>query len=594
MAYIGRGLDKISNIEVLDAITFTDSAGPYNITQSSTAFVPASPNALVISIDGVVQDPGSYTTSVATITFDSVMAATSTMNFMYQIGVGVITAPSDGSVTEAKIATDAVTTAKIKDLNVTVGKLPASVDLSTKTITLPASVSGLGTGITNTQLAGSIDVTTKITGIVPTVNLGSGTASSSTILYGDQTYKTEPTTDLTPVNQDIITLALRQSVDNNSAKYNLPNGAVTQFESDADYNSGGSTDITRNASEYISAATFVSGAYSNDANTVALLHFDGNFTDSSSNAITFTGQNSIVTSTAQKKFGTQSVLFDGVNQYISTGDLSSLSSPAAPGTGDFTVDYWVYFDEAWGTNRRHYSFGNNGDPATGSANSGLTGSWNSGTSWNWYNGSNAGLSGLTEYAYNQWDHYATMKTGGTLYLYINGVQIGSDTLGAFNQLSGDANAFLGIRSGSSAEWMKGYIDEWRYSDNARYSTPGNGSTAFTPNADSTTVSATGTALGTTNVPTAPVTSVSGVILMKNGYGTNVMGTDVKVYFTADNSNWTEASSYTSAGTFSTGVTQITLGQTTVTSGSDVRWKIEFANQVASSKEAYIYGMGTNY
>ena len=594
MAYIGRGLDKISNIEVLDAITFTDSAGPYNITQSSTAFVPASPNALVISIDGVVQDPGSYTTSVATITFDSVMAATSTMNFMYQIGVGVITAPSDGSVTEAKIATDAVTTAKIKDLNVTVGKLPASVDLSTKTITLPASVSGLGTGITNTQLAGSIDVTTKITGIVPTVNLGSGTASSSTILYGDQTYKTEPTTDLTPVNQDIITLALRQSVDNNSAKYNLPNGAVTQFESDADYDSGGSTDILRNASEYISAATFVSGAYSNDANTVALLHFDGNFTDSSSNAITFTGQNSIVTSTAQKKFGTQSVLFDGVNQYISTGDLSSLSSPAAPGTGDFTVDYWVYFDEAWGTNRRHYSFGNNGDPATGSANSGLTGSWNSGTSWNWYNGSNAGLSGLTEYAYNQWDHYATMKTGGTLYLYINGVQIGSDTLGAFNQLSGDANAFLGIRSGSSAEWMKGYIDEWRYSDNARYSTPGNGSTAFTPNEDSTTVSATGTALGTTNVPTAPVTSVSGVILMKNGYGTNVMGTDVKVYFTADNSNWTEASSYTSAGTFSTGVTQITLGQTTVTSGSDVRWKIEFANQVASSKEAYIYGMGTNY
>ena len=485
MAYIGRGLDKISNIELLDAITFTDSAGPYNITQSSTAFVPAASNALVISIDGVVQDPSSYSTSVATITFDSVMAATSTMNFMYQIGVGVITAPSDGSVTEAKIGTDAVTTDKIKDLNVTVGKLPASVDLSTKTITLPASVSGLGTGITNTQLAGSIDVTTKITGIVPTVNLGSGTASSSTILYGDQTYKTEPTTDLTSVNQDILTLALRQSIDNNSAKYNLPNSAITHFESDADYDSGGSTDILRNASEYISAATFVSGAYTSDANTVALLHFDGNFTDSSSNAITFTGQNSIVTSTAQKKFGTQSVLFDGVNQYISTGDLSSLSSPAAPGTGDFTVDYWVYFDEAWGTNRRHYSFGNNGDPATGSANSGLTGSWNSGTSWNWYNGSNAGLSGLTEYAYNQWDHYATMKTGGTLYLYINGVQIGSDTLGAFNQLSGDANAFLGIRSGSSAEWMKGYIDEWRYSDNARYSTPGNGSTAFTPNEDST-------------------------------------------------------------------------------------------------------------
>ena len=196
MAYIGRGLDKISNIEVLDAITFTNSAGPYNLTKDSTAFVPTSANALVISIDGVVQSPDSYTTSAATITFDSSMSSASTNNFIYQIGAGVITSPSDASVTAAKLATDAVETAKIKDLNVTVGKLPASVNLSTKTVTLPASVSGLGTGITNAQLAGSIDVTTKITGTVPTANLGSGTASSSTYLAGDQTYKTIVAVDI--------------------------------------------------------------------------------------------------------------------------------------------------------------------------------------------------------------------------------------------------------------------------------------------------------------------------------------------------------------------------------------------------------------
>ena len=106
--------------------------------------------------------------------------------------------------------------------------------------------------------------------------------------------------------------------------------------------------------------------------------------------------------------------------------------------------------------------------------------------------------------------------------------------------------------------------------------------------------ATGTALGTTNVPTSPVTEVSGVMLMKNAYGTNSLGTDVKAYFTADNSNWTEAVSYDDAGTFSDTTKMITLGKTTVTSGSDVRWKIVFANQVAASKVAYIYGIGTNY
>ena len=44
-----------------------------------------------------------------------------------------------------------------------------------------------------------IDVTKGITGVLPTANLGSGTASSSTVLYGDQTYKTAPSGGLVPL-----------------------------------------------------------------------------------------------------------------------------------------------------------------------------------------------------------------------------------------------------------------------------------------------------------------------------------------------------------------------------------------------------------
>ena len=45
--------------------------------------------------------------------------------------------------------------------------------------------------VTNAKIAaGTIDVTAKITGVVPSANLGSGTASSSTYLAGDSTYKT--------------------------------------------------------------------------------------------------------------------------------------------------------------------------------------------------------------------------------------------------------------------------------------------------------------------------------------------------------------------------------------------------------------------
>jgi len=53
---------------------------------------------------------------------------------------GVTTAKiADSNVTTAKIADSNVTTAKIANLNVTVGKLENSLDLSSKTVTLPAA-----------------------------------------------------------------------------------------------------------------------------------------------------------------------------------------------------------------------------------------------------------------------------------------------------------------------------------------------------------------------------------------------------------------------------------------------------------------------
>ena len=113
MAYVGRGINNISNASLLDAITFTNSAGPYNLLQNSIAFTPISVQALVISVDGVIQSPDSYTISAATITFGVSMASTLTNDFIVHNGVGLITEPSDGSVTTAKIEDEAVTEPKL-------------------------------------------------------------------------------------------------------------------------------------------------------------------------------------------------------------------------------------------------------------------------------------------------------------------------------------------------------------------------------------------------------------------------------------------------------------------------------------------------
>ena len=72
-----------------------------------------------------------------------------------------------------------IKTGGIKDLNVTVAKLPAAVDISTKTVTLPASVGGLGTGITAAQLTSTLDLSSH-TVTLPTSALSYPTFTSVT------------------------------------------------------------------------------------------------------------------------------------------------------------------------------------------------------------------------------------------------------------------------------------------------------------------------------------------------------------------------------------------------------------------------------
>ena len=171
MAYIGRGIENFSQIEVLDNITFTNSAGPYNILKGAAAFVPSTVNSLLIEVDGIIQAPASYTVDGSTITFGVSMASTSTMNSMIHFGTGLITTPADNTVTSAKIVDGAITGS---DIN-------ATFDVSGKTVTLPT------TSVTNAQLAGSIE-NTKLSNYTITIN-GSGVNLGGSVTIGE----TKPT-----------------------------------------------------------------------------------------------------------------------------------------------------------------------------------------------------------------------------------------------------------------------------------------------------------------------------------------------------------------------------------------------------------------
>ena len=171
MAYIGRGIENFSQIEVLDNITFTNSAGPYNILKGAVAFVPSTINSLLIEVDGIIQAPSSYTINGSTITFGVSMSSGSTMNSMIHFGTGLITTPADNTITSAKIVDGAITGS---DIN-------ATFDVSGKTVTLPT------TSVTNAQLAGSIE-NTKLSNYTITIN-GSGVNLGGSVTIGE----TKPT-----------------------------------------------------------------------------------------------------------------------------------------------------------------------------------------------------------------------------------------------------------------------------------------------------------------------------------------------------------------------------------------------------------------
>jgi len=113
---------------------------------------------------------------------------------------------------------------------------------------------------------------------------------------------------------------------------------------------------------------------------------------------------------------------------------------------------------------------------------------------------------------------------------------------------------------------------------------------------STQANATGTAIQNTNTVGSAKTKVGGTMLYKDNQGTCTLGTDLKIYFTCNGgTNWTEATSYSPiTPVYSTGIKQVRLGETTCTSGTDIRYKAVWANQASGSKETQLHGISINY
>lgn len=196
------------------------------------------------------------------------------------------------------------------------------------------------------------------------------------------------------------------------------------------------------------------------ASVSLLMHMNGDdlsqtFTDSSSYARTLTPNATAVISTAQSKFGGSSGYFDGSAQ-VTTPDANELDL----GTGDFTVEAWVYPISQCGA----------GFFATG----GGTGGWFFGTGEGCVHGVGFGRAAVAwdllqlnaQPPNNQWSHVAVTRSGTDIRGFVDGVVVASDTSSAsFDVVSGD----LYIGSHGGLLYFNGHMAEFRITKGvARY------------------------------------------------------------------------------------------------------------------------------
>ena len=106
MPYIGQQ-PITGNFIKLDTISVVNGQAAYTMQYNSANYVPASANHMIVSLNGIIQNPGtSFTVSGSTLTFASNLVTGDVINFILVLGdVLNIGTPSDNTVTNDKLAT---------------------------------------------------------------------------------------------------------------------------------------------------------------------------------------------------------------------------------------------------------------------------------------------------------------------------------------------------------------------------------------------------------------------------------------------------------------------------------------------------------
>lgn len=190
MSYIGK-TPTVGNFVKLDAIT-ASSTNTYNLLNGGVAFTPESANHMIVSLNGVIQAPGTaFTVSGSTITFlpsSGTLSSSDSIDFIMVLGnVLDIGTPSDSTVTNAK--TNFVSSSSSAGLSIkgdgtssgTGGVLQLNCSNNTHGIKLESPAHSAGQSYTLKFPTGNVTAGTALT--VDSIS-GSGTTAVGQLAFG--------------------------------------------------------------------------------------------------------------------------------------------------------------------------------------------------------------------------------------------------------------------------------------------------------------------------------------------------------------------------------------------------------------------------
>ena len=173
-------------------------------------------------------------------------------------------------------------------------------------------------------------------------------------------------------------------------------------------------------------------------------------------------QGNVKLSKVQKKYGTKSYFFDGSGDYIASANTAANSDSFSFGTGDFTMEGWLYTNTVATGRKTIFATRTSASDTT----TGRFSVYANTANLEFFSASANVVFGGT-ITTNTWTHFAATRSSGSLRLFLDGTQVGSTTSYTANTPPG-LILTIGDNAAGTESW-NGYLDEIRITKGyARY------------------------------------------------------------------------------------------------------------------------------